>query len=55
MLGEIRNLVERDTAFSLYQSLVMSLFDYCDNAYTLQKLPNTALEVFYSVVAESIL
>ena len=49
MLGKIRNLVDKDTAFSLYQSLVLPLFNYCNKVYdglsqqnsdVLQKLQN---------------
>ena len=52
MLGKIRNIVDKDTAFSLYQSLVLPLFDYCDVVYdglsqyncdVLQKLQNAGI------------
>ena len=52
MLGKIRNIVDRDTAFSLYQSLVLPLLDYCDVVYDglsqynsdmLQKLQNAGI------------
>ena len=54
VLGRIRKYINKQTALTLYKTLVLPHFDYCDyvwdhltfsDAYTLQKLENSAMRM----------